>query len=212
MFPGWMHTWARKVAEGVVLPLARRGVTPNTVTVLGFLFNIVTAAVLATGHLSAGGALLFLSGMFDMLDGALARVTSRQSLFGAFLDSLLDRYSEATILLALILVFTIRHEVPAVLLVYAVAVGSILISYARARAEALGVDCKVGLAPRPERVLILGLGLLFNGFTTIAALIVLAVLTHATAMQRLYHVWQQTHLRANDPARPRAKQQETSTS
>lgn len=211
MFPPWLQAWARKVAEGVVRPLARHGVTPNTVTVLGFLFNVVTAGVLATDHLSAGGALLFLSGMFDMLDGALARVTSRQSLFGAFLDSLLDRYSEATILLALILVFTIRHEVPAVLLVYAVAMGSILISYARARAEGLGVECKVGLAARPERVLILGLGLLFNGATTIAALVVLAILTHATAMQRLYHVWGQTQVLKGEQGRAPGKQQKSTT-
>jgi CDP-diacylglycerol--glycerol-3-phosphate 3-phosphatidyltransferase len=192
------------------MPLARRGVTPNTVTIIGFLFNIITAAVLASGHLSAGGALLFLSGVFDMLDGALARVTSRQTTFGAFLDSLLDRYSEATILLALIYIFTVRGNTPAVLLVYAVAVGSILISYARARAEGLGLDGKVGIAPRPERVLILGLGLLFTGATTIAALAVLAVLTHATAMQRLYHVWRQTHSPGGPKPRPAAKQRETS--
>ena len=149
--------------------------------------------------------------MFDMLDGALARVTSRQSTFGAFLDSLLDRYSEATILLALIFVFTVRGATPQVLLVYAVAVGSILISYARARAEGLGVECKVGIAPRPERVLILGLGLLFNGFTALAALVVLAILTHVTAMQRLLHVWQQTRHRA-DPARtPRKRQHHETT-
>lgn len=181
----------------VVGPLARRGVSPNVVTVLGFAFNVLTAAVLATGHLSTGGALLFLSGLFDMLDGALARVTSTQSDFGAFLDSLLDRYSESAILLALIFVFTVRHDTGLVVLVYAVAVGSILISYARARAEGLGLECKVGIAPRPERVLILGFGLLMSGVlgtatTTIAALSLLAVLTHVTAMQRLYHVWRQT--------------------
>jgi CDP-diacylglycerol---glycerol-3-phosphate 3-phosphatidyltransferase len=204
MFPSFLRTWARSIAEGLVVPLARRGVTPNAVTVIGFIFNVFTAGVLATGHLSAGGALLFLSGTFDMLDGALARVTKRQSKFGAFLDSLLDRYSEAIILLALIFVFTRNGNTPAVLLVYAVAVGSILISYARARAEGLGLDGAVGIAPRPERVLILGLGLLFSNQTTIAALIVLALLTHVTALQRLYHVWRQTHA-----APPAAKKQRT---
>lgn len=211
MFPQQVQLWARRVAEGLVLPLARRGVTPNTVSLCGFLFNIVTAAVLASGHLSIGGALLLLSGLFDMLDGALARVSSRQSTFGAFLDSLLDRYSEATILLALIFVFTVRGETPAVLLVYGVAVGSILISYARARAEGLGIDCKVGIAPRPERVIILGIGLLFNPATTVAALAVLAILTHVTALQRLYHVWRETHLPRNDPKRTAPKRSETTT-
>lgn len=181
------------MAELVVRPLAQSGVTPNTVTVLGFVFNLVTAAVLATGHLTASGILLLLSGLFDMLDGALARITNLHTVFGAFLDSLLDRYSEAAVLLALLTVFTLRHDTPTVVLVYAVAVGSLLISYARARAEGLGLDCKVGIAPRPERIVILGLGLLFGGMAIIAALIVLAVLTHVTAMQRLYHVWRQTH-------------------
>lgn len=187
-----MQAFARRLAELVVLPLARRGVTPNTVTVLGFLFNLVTAGVLATGHLTTGGILLLLSGLFDMLDGALARVAKLHSVFGAFLDSLLDRYSEAAVLLGLIAVFTIRHDTFAVVLVYASAIGSLLISYARARAEGLGLDCRVGIAPRPERVVILGLGLLLGGPAIIAALAILAILTHVTAMQRLYHVWQQT--------------------
>jgi CDP-diacylglycerol--glycerol-3-phosphate 3-phosphatidyltransferase len=95
--------------------------------------------------------------------------------------------------------------------VYAVAVGSILISYARARAEGLGLDGAVGIAPRPERVLILGLGLLFNNQTTIAALVVLALLTHATALQRLYHVWRQTHPAGSKNAASTNKGRETTT-
>ncbi len=198
MFPPEMQAWARRVAEGMVSPLARWGVDPNVVTIVGFLLNILTAAVLATGHLSTGGALLLLSGLFDLLDGALARVENNQSDFGAFLDSLLDRYSEATILLALIYVFTIRHHTSDVLLVYLVAMGSILISYARARAESLGLEAKVGIAPRPERVLILGAGLLINGDTTAIALVLLAFLTHITALQRLLHVWRQTRTKSTE--------------
>ena len=148
MFPKSLQRWARTVAEAIVQPLAKLGVTPNGLTVTGFLFNLVTAGVSATGHISVGGLLLFLSGGFDMLDGALARVAKQGSKFGAFLDSMLDRYSEAFILLALIYVFTVRHDTVAVLLVYAVAMGSILISYARARAEGLGLEAKVGIAPR----------------------------------------------------------------
>jgi CDP-diacylglycerol--glycerol-3-phosphate 3-phosphatidyltransferase len=193
----------------VVTPLARVGITPNAVTIAGFIFNVVTAGVLATGHLSLGGVLLFVSGLFDMLDGALARVTAQQSSFGAFLDSLLDRYSEAAVLLALIYVFTVRHNTLVVLLVYGVAMGSILISYARARAEGLGLEAKVGVAPRPERVLILGLGLLVNTTTTVVALIILALLTHITALQRLYHVWRQTRDERLKPAPRRRKATET---
>lgn len=211
MLPTFVSSLARRLAENLVLPLARRGVTPNTVTILGFGFNVVTAAVLALGHLTTGGGLLFVSGIFDMLDGALARVSAQQSKFGAFLDSLLDRYSEAAILLALLFVFTARQNTPAVLLAYAVAIGSILISYARARAEGLGVECKVGIAARPERIIILGIGLLFNGTTTIAALALLAILTHATALQRLYHVWRMTHPRAEKTTAPSASPRKTTT-
>lgn len=192
MFPEQMQARVRRTVEAAVSPLASIGMTPNAATVLGFLLNVVTAGVIASGHLSMGGVLLFVSAAFDMLDGALARVMRRQSSFGAFLDSLLDRYSEAAILAALIYVFTVRGQTGVVVLAYLVAVGSIMISYARARAEGLGLQAKVGIAPRPERVIILGVGLLINVQTTVAALIVLAVLTHVTAVQRLYHVWRQT--------------------
>jgi CDP-diacylglycerol--glycerol-3-phosphate 3-phosphatidyltransferase len=196
MFPEGFQRRVRALAEGVVAPLAAIGVTPNTATVLGFLLNVLTAGVIASGHLTLGGLLLFFSAGFDMLDGALARVTQRQSSFGAFLDSLLDRYSEAAILAALIYDFTIRGQTGVVILAYLVAIGSLMISYARARAEGLGLEAKVGIAPRPERVIILGLGLLINFPTTVAALVVLAVLTHVTSVQRLYHVWRQTEGRS----------------
>ena len=193
MFPDDVQARARRVAEAVVRPLAAVGLTPNAATVLGFLLNIVTAAVIASGHLTYGGLLLFISAGFDMLDGALARVMQRQSSFGAFLDSLLDRYSEAAILAALIYDFAVRGDIGAVLLAYLVAVGSLMISYARARAEGLGLEAKVGIAPRPERVIILGIGLLISFPATVAALIILVILTHVTAIQRLYHVWRQTN-------------------
>lgn len=192
MFPAAVQSWARQVAQGAVSPLARLGISPNTVTVIGFLLNIITAAVIVTVNLRIGGVLLFLSAIFDMLDGALARAANRQSRFGAFLDSLLDRYSEAAILGALLYVFATGHNVGAAALVYIVAIGSLLISYARARAEGVGLEAKVGIAPRPERVIILGIGLLINQTTTVSALVILAVLTHVTALQRLYHVWKQT--------------------
>ena len=195
MFPRRLQSWARGTAEAAAAPLARRGITPNAVTIVGFVFNLITAGVLATGHLTVGGLLLLVSGLFDMLDGALARVSAQQSTFGAFLDSLLDRYSEAAILLGLIYVFTVRGNTGAVILTYAVAVGSLMISYARARAEGLSLEGRVGIAPRPERVLILGVGLLFTHQTAIVALGILAFLTHFTAMQRLYHVWRQTNPR-----------------
>lgn len=196
MVPAWLQVWARGAVEILVRPLARRGVDPNTLTVVGFLLNVVTAVVIASGRLSIGGLLLLFSAAFDMLDGAVARISDRQSRFGAFLDSVLDRYSESVILLGLLYIETRLHHVGTVILIYAVAVGSLMISYARARAEGLGLDARVGIAPRPERVLILGAALAvpgpITGKTVVVALWVLALLTHFTAVQRLIHVWRQT--------------------
>ncbi|MGH2448251.1 MAG: CDP-alcohol phosphatidyltransferase family protein [Chloroflexota bacterium] len=194
MFPAVLQRLARRAAEAVVSPLARSGVSPNAVTLAGFIFNLITAAVIATNNLRLGGVLLLLSGLFDMLDGALARVSRRQSRFGAFLDSLLDRYSEAAILLALIYLFATQRDVGLVVLTFVVSAGSLLISYGRARAEGLGLTASVGIAPRPERVVILGIGLLLGGPVLVAALAVLAVLAHVTVVQRLYHVWLVTRI------------------
>lgn len=196
MFSATVQNWARGAAESVVRPLVQFGITPNSITIVGFFLNVLTAVVIGTGRLSTGGALLLFSAAFDMLDGAMARVTDQQSRFGAFLDSVLDRYSESAILLGLLYVEVKLDHIGTAVLVYAVAVGSIMISYARARAEGLGLDAKVGIAPRPERVLILGAGLVFpgpaTGTTVVVALWILAVLTHFTAVQRLVYVWKQT--------------------
>ncbi len=205
MFPSSLKAFARRSAEALVAPLARRGIDPNAVTVAGFLLNLATAAVLALDHLTIGGILLLLSGGFDMLDGALARISKSETSFGAFLDSLLDRYSEAAILVALLYVFIERSNTPAAILVFVAAIGSMLTSYARARAEGLGVESSVGIAPRPERIIILGVGLLINGTTTIAALVVLAVLTHFTVVQRLYHVWRAMHPKPESQAQSAPK-------
>lgn len=195
----WQNRF-RRLAEGAALPLARLGITPNSITILGFLLTLVTAGVIATDHLTQGAILLFVAGIFDMLDGALARATQQGTTFGAFLDSVLDRYSEAAILLALVVVFSHRHDTAGVALSYLVAFGSLMVSYSRARAEGLGLNAKVGLAARPERIIILGLGLLFTPFTVLAALVILAALTNITALQRLVHVYRIT--RAEDPAAP----------
>lgn len=171
----------------MVTPLAVFGVTPNVLTVLGLLLNGGVAFVLAAGHLRLGGGLLLIAGAFDMLDGALARVTRRLSPFGSFFDSVLDRYSEAVVILGLIYTENLAHNNLAVMLLGVMLTGSFLISYTRARAEGLGLECKVGLLPRPERIIILAIGLVFH--LLIPVLIVLVLLTNATALQRIYYVW-----------------------
>ncbi|MCL5962697.1 MAG: CDP-alcohol phosphatidyltransferase family protein [Chloroflexi bacterium] len=190
MITSSIRSSARRFAEALARGLAKTGMTPNILTIIALLLNGVAAAVVAVGYLSMGGILVMLFGAFDTLDGALARVTGKSSKFGAFLDSTLDRYSEAFVFFGLLVLFSVRGDVQATLLVYAVLVGSLMVSYTRARAEGLGLDCEVGLLPRPERIILLGLGLILN--QVVIALWILAILTNVTAVQRILHVWKLT--------------------
>ncbi|HET6318467.1 MAG TPA: CDP-alcohol phosphatidyltransferase family protein, partial [Chloroflexota bacterium] len=145
--------------------------------------------------LVAGGIMVLIAGAFDTLDGALARATNRVTVFGTFYDSTMDRFSEAVVFLGIAIAFLRGPsvgiaEVTGVALSFVVMIGSIMISYARARAEGLQprVECEVGWLQRPERILILGIGLLLPRGLLLAVLAVLAVLTHVTVGQRIAHV------------------------
>src|SRR6266446_5582025 len=192
----------RQFVTSIMRPLAGLGVTPNTLTVLGLLLSILTAFVIAQGWLLAGGLLVLFAGIFDMFDGAMARARNAATTFGAFFDSTLDRYSESIILFGLLFYalrepglqdsfWPFRNEQPwMITLIYIAVVGSLMVSYAKARAEGLGLECKTGLLARPERVVILAIGLLTG--TVIWALALLAVLSHVTAIERLVYVWHVT--------------------
>ena len=172
--------------EPIGQALARTGISPNVLTTVGCLLNFGVAAVIALGHLHIGGVLILVAGAFDMLDGALARAAKRTTTFGAFLDSTLDRYSEAAIFLGVFIEAALRNDLQVQLLAYAAAIGSLMVSYARARAEGLGLRSSVGLLQRPERVVLLGVGLIFG--LEVYALWVLAILTNVTALHRILHV------------------------
>jgi CDP-diacylglycerol--glycerol-3-phosphate 3-phosphatidyltransferase len=195
--------------DGVGRVVAKTGLTPNGATICGLVVNIGVAFVLATGRFGLGGFLLLIAAPFDMLDGALARAQGSGSKFGAFLDSTLDRYSEVILFFGLL--WHIQRDPyrtdMRTILVYLCVTGSLLISYARARAEALGFNNEVGLLARPERVVGLGAFLLF-GWTD-AILWILAILTQITAIQRIIHVWivdrQGEAQRTSDPPRSRRK-------
>ncbi len=167
--------------------LYRTGISPNAITVTGLILNALVALVLAGGNYTIGGICVWLAGSFDMLDGAIARASSRVTRFGGFLDSTLDRYSEAVLLIGLLWHFLQTGNDTAVMLTYITFVGSIMISYTRARSEALGVRNEAGLFARTERVVILG-ALLIIGQPVIA-LWILAIGTNLTAAQRIYHVY-----------------------
>lgn len=194
MFGARIQRAARRFAELVVRPLAALGVTPNMATFIGLLLNGLTAAVIASGHLRIGGILLLFAGMFDMVDGALARVRNQKTTFGAFFDSTLDRYSEGLVLLGVILFALTLPATPErtwlIALTYLSALSSLMISYARARAEGLGLDGKTGLMARPERVVLLAAGLLIGSSDLLLWTIgILAVTTTFTAIQRIVSVW-----------------------
>jgi CDP-diacylglycerol--glycerol-3-phosphate 3-phosphatidyltransferase len=204
MFGPDLQKRARQFAERLVRPLAALGLTPNMATFLGFLFSCVTAGVLATGNLRIGAVMILLSGAFDMVDGALARVRNQKTTFGAFFDSTLDRYSEAVVLLGLI-VFALRTPtLPQrdwiVALAYIAGIGSLMVSYTRARAEGLGLDAKSGLLARPERVVLLAAGLLIGGQDWLLwTLLVLAAASVLTSIQRILAV-RRVALRADERA------------
>ena len=185
----------RKRFGGILEPIARlvgrTGVSPNVVTLTGVVLNLGVAWILAQGYMRIGGLLLPLVSLFDALDGTLARVTGKRSRFGAFLDSTMDRFSEAIVYLGLLVFYTRSGAGREILLINITIVGSLMVSYARARAEGLGLDCKVGLLTRLERIIVLTVALILDQVPT--ALWVLAILTNFTAFQRMYHVWKATH-------------------
>jgi CDP-diacylglycerol--glycerol-3-phosphate 3-phosphatidyltransferase len=178
----------RGLLTSIVSPLARAGVSPNVLTIVGFLAMVGVAWVLAQGYERWAGLLVIAVGLFDALDGALARSTGKTSSFGAFLDSTLDRFAEIALYLGLLYLY--RGDTLASVLVYLAITGSLMVSYTRARAEGLGLECKVGLFTRLERLGVLVLGLLLE--RTLLALFVLAVFSNLTALQRMWHVWRVT--------------------
>lgn len=183
-------TLASRITEPLLPLLTRIGLTPDILTWIGLVINILAAAMVATGHLIIGGMLVLFSGLFDILDGALARFTDTSTKLGAVLDSTFDRLSEAFILFGILILYVKGVHTLEILLIFGVMLGSFLTSYIRARAEGLGIECKTGLFTRAERVIILALGLLLNQILIV--LIVLAAFTFITVIQRLVHVWQTT--------------------
>jgi CDP-diacylglycerol--glycerol-3-phosphate 3-phosphatidyltransferase len=165
--------------------------TPNTLTVVGLLVCAGAAVLIGFGYLIPGGVLLFVASLFDILDGALARVAGKEYRYGAFLDSTTDRYAEAFTYIALLYYFLFRvHATLEPMLVICALTGSLLVSYVRARAQSLGFDGNGGLLPRPERVVITVIGLIVMPLL-VWTLWILAVLSNVTALQRIWMVWQE---------------------
>lgn len=200
ILPEGLKRWYLGLINPVVQFFIDLKLNPNFFTSIGFILSIIAAYFFAAGYLRSAGFIMLLAGTFDIIDGKVARATNRVTKFGALYDSTLDRYSEVIIFFGLAYYFVSRailHPGSFYLDIFssvAVSValgGSIMVSYVRARAEALGFECKVGMMQRPERVVYIGISSLIHEYMLILALLLIAVLANYTAMQRLYHVWKE---------------------
>ena len=185
----------RKRFKGVLDPIAaflnRLGLHPNTVTILGLIGNTIGAYFLATGHMTIGGLLILAMGPVDALDGTMARLRGEASNFGAFVDSVTDRYSELVIFGGLLFYYVQQGNALYASLAYLAAAGAILVSYTRARSQSLGLDTKVGILTRMERYIVLAPLLVLN--QPVIALWILAIFANITALQRILDVRRKAH-------------------
>lgn len=182
-------TQVRGGLDPLVAFLMSARVHPNLLTLIGVALAVVAGGVVAAGRVREGAIWLLLSGVFDMLDGQVARRAGLASTRGAFFDSTLDRYAEGAFFIGLLWHFIRIGDALAALAAVVVLLGSLLVSYARARAEGLGAECKVGLMERPERFVLTIAGCLVGGVVLVVALWIMAVLVHITAVHRIVHVY-----------------------
>ena len=185
--------WMRRRFKGTLDPIAggliKLGLTPNLMTGLGFLLTVAGAALLSQGWMTWGGLLLLIAGPFDALDGTMARLLGQPTKFGAFVDSVTDRWSEMLVFLGLLYFYLQRGDSLACILVFVATMGSVMVSYTKSRGETLGFDVNVGLLTRMERYLVLAPLLVLN--LPLIALWIIAVLANVTALQRALHVRRQ---------------------
>lgn len=185
-------TEARRLFKPLTAALGRTRISPNQLTVVGLLLTLGVAALVWTGNFMVAAAVFALGSICDMLDGAVARLSEKVTPMGAFLDSVSDRAGEGVVLTSIALVYARDGNLWVVGAAFLTMIGSFLVSYTRARAEALGLDCKVGLMTRPERLMLLGIGLFLQRFGVLAVVMyILAVLTAVTVLQRIMHVRRQ---------------------
>lgn len=198
-----IYTLINPIIKGMI----KMGITPNMVTTIGSVGNVVAAFLfihasqlspisMGFSWIGWGGAILLFSGLFDMMDGRLARLGNMSTTFGAFWDSTLDRYSELFSLFGITLYLMTASGIWAGVITFLALVGSIMVSYVRARAEGLGIECKVGIMQRPERVVVTALAAIITGMTSnlwwlIGGMALIAVLANITAFWRVAHCYKQ---------------------
>ncbi len=204
MYRSILKKWLGYVTQPVAKGLAAIGITANMLTITGLLIGIVAGVCIALGRLKLAGALILIGGSFDLMDGAVARLSKVTNPFGALLDSVVDRYSEGAIFIGLAIYFSIKggpKMITALALTSVGLIGAFLVSYVRARAEGLQVECSVGLMQRPERIILLSLGVIFGDLSfksvdvnlLIVALWILVILSHITVLQRVAFASREFH-------------------
>jgi len=183
---GWV---SGKIIDRLVAALALSRIHPNVLTFLGLVINIWAAVLFAAGSFRAAGLVVILAGLFDMVDGRVARETNRVTRFGGFFDSVLDRYSDLALFMGLLVYYATINRFFYIVLTAIVMTGSVMVSYARARAELTIPKCKVGFLERPERVVLIIIGALFDRMAPV--LWVIAVLSNLTVIHRMIYTWQE---------------------
>jgi CDP-diacylglycerol---glycerol-3-phosphate 3-phosphatidyltransferase len=179
-----------RIIQAIVGALALWRVHPNVLTFIGLVINIVAAFVFAAGKFRLGGIIVIGASLFDMVDGRVARETNRVTRFGGFFDSVLDRYSDLGVLVGLLVYYASINRFFYVVLTAIVMTGTVMVSYTRARAENTIPKCKVGFLERPERVVLVIIGALFNRMAQV--LWVIAILSNITVIHRMIYTWQET--------------------
>ncbi len=190
-FENFLRRAFKSPLEWLASRLLKLGISPNHITLFGLFGKIGAAVLIAFGYLRLGGLVAALMAPLDAVDGALARLRGNPNRFGAFFDSVIDRYDELILLGALIIYFYNQKNLTGVLLTFLAIMGSVLVSYTRARAESLGFDAKTGILTRIERAIVLIVGLLFA--KPIFSVGIIAILANITAIQRIAKVWQQSN-------------------
>lgn len=179
----------KHVLDAIVRGFVRSGINPNFLTFIGFSINLVAAYLFAYDYFRWAGATIFLAGIFDMTDGRVARLAGRVTPFGGFYDSVMDRYSDLCLLIGLLIYYGRISRYLYVSLVAMAMIGSVMVSYTRARAESLIPSCKVGFLERPERVVLIIIGALFDRMAAVLWLI--AVLSNVTVIHRILYTRQE---------------------
>jgi CDP-diacylglycerol--glycerol-3-phosphate 3-phosphatidyltransferase len=195
-FSDRLRIWFKWILDPLAKFFNRIGLTPNTMTLLGLAGNIIGAYYVSQGQMFTGGLLMLITTPLDALDGTMARLRGEANEWGGFVDSVSDRYSELAILGGLLVHFVNTGDGLSAAITFAAAAGTVLVSYVKARAEAVGFEAKVGLLTRAERYLVLAPALVIN--QPVAAVWIIAVLANFTALQRIYYVRAQAHARKNN--------------